>query len=509
MADHPIRTAAATESGVVENTLLEQIVKRNALVLGPTESLGDIDQDTGEKALAVIHAATGYLYFYDDSDTTTLDDGLTTLVDGSGNRYHLQDSAAISLNAVEAQLNTPPGSPSTGQAWIVGTSPTGAWASNANDIAVYTARGWIFATPQIGLTVLNKGTDTNWQFRDDSTWGGFDAEQSAGSVLNQALQFPMGMAIESVENTPPGSPTEGLYYIVGDSPTGDFSGESNNVATYRSSAWVFMDAYEGARVFNRDTDAFLIYQSGEWLGSAGSQVQTFSTPGSFSWTKPSLGTMAIIEVWGAGASGAAGNQSGGGGGGAYNMVMIPLADLASSVSVTVGQGGASVSPNSNGNVGGNSSFGTHCLAYGGGRGAGGGTGGGGGGGGGVNAVGGNASSSTGAAGGDGPGSGAGGAGGDLQNDGVDGDWGGGGGGGGSGATVGDGGNSLKGGAGGGGGGDDDGGSGGTSNHGGDGGDGATGGTNGGDGQQPGGGGGASDNGDSGAGGDGRVRVTVV
>jgi hypothetical protein len=30
------------------------------------------------------------------------------------------------------RLNTPPGSPADGQCWIIGTTPTGAWAGQAN-----------------------------------------------------------------------------------------------------------------------------------------------------------------------------------------------------------------------------------------------------------------------------------------------------------------------------------------------------------------------------------------
>jgi hypothetical protein len=32
----------------------------------------------------------------------------------------------------QVSLNTPPGSPADGQCWIIGTTPTGAWAGQAN-----------------------------------------------------------------------------------------------------------------------------------------------------------------------------------------------------------------------------------------------------------------------------------------------------------------------------------------------------------------------------------------
>ena len=90
-------------------------------------------------------------------------------------------------------------------------------------------------------------------------------------------------------------------------------------------------------------------------------TQTFNSSGT--WTKPSSGTIAIIEVWGAGGSGGGGsNHSSGGGGGGYGTLTLPLSKLSSSYSVTVGAGGAGLTTRNSvakdGNQGGSSSFGT-------------------------------------------------------------------------------------------------------------------------------------------------------
>lgn len=103
------------------------------------------------------------------------------------------------------------------------------------------------------------------------------------------------------------------------------------------------------------------------LGGAAASVQTFDT--SDTWTKPSKGTMALIEAWGGGGSGARHTTSGvptGGGGGGYNFVFIPLSLLGSTENVVVGSGGAARSgSNQDGASGGNSSFGSWITAYGG------------------------------------------------------------------------------------------------------------------------------------------------
>jgi hypothetical protein len=252
---------------------------------------------------------------------------------------------------------------------------------------------------------------------------------------------------------------------------------------------------------------------------------------SSTWTKPSTGTVALVQVWGAGGSGGragAGDGGGGGGGGSYVERLIALASLSASVSVTVGGGGsAQTSDDTDGSAGGNTTFGTYLTAYGGGAGGGDSAGAnGGGGGGGLNSAGSVASGASGGNGGTPRGiigseiTGAGGGnsnpfgGGGGASSGVDGGvalFGGGGGGYGSDAgSPTNGGHSIFGGGGGGGGADtSSGGDGGPGViYGGNGGAGGTGAGTGTAGTAPGGGGGGSESANSGAGAAGRCVVTV-
>lgn len=70
---------------------------------------------------------------------------------------------------VDVSINTPPGSPAAGDCYIVGSSPTGDWAGQANAVAYYTT-GWNFLTPFVGLTVyvVSAGALYSW---DGSAWG--------------------------------------------------------------------------------------------------------------------------------------------------------------------------------------------------------------------------------------------------------------------------------------------------------------------------------------------------
>src|SRR3989344_2013168 len=226
---------------------------------------------------------------------------------------------------------------------------------------------------------------------------------------------------------------------------------------------------------------------GTWTApSAAVNIQTITSDND--WTKPSAGTVALIELWGGGGAGGRGGNAdagGGGGGGGYLQVVVPLSSLAGTETCNGGGGGG-------GGVWGAGGTGTGDGATGGVGGIGCGT-----------AAAGVAEKLFGDM--------CGGGGGDNAGNGGWGTWGGGGGGGGQdNGTAYSGGNSLYGG-GGGGGGDGAGapeGVGGTSVFGGAGGAGntattpATGGT------QPGGGGGGSEAANSGKGGDGQCKITV-
>jgi hypothetical protein len=70
----------------------------------------------------------------------------------------------------EVGLNTPPGSPTVGQCWVVGSSPTGAWAGKASQIAqAADGGGWFFVAPFKRLKLWNETTDEYVMF-DGTNW---------------------------------------------------------------------------------------------------------------------------------------------------------------------------------------------------------------------------------------------------------------------------------------------------------------------------------------------------
>ncbi len=61
--------------------------------------------------------------------------------------------------------DTPPATAQPGQCWIIGTSPEGAWAGKAGQVAGMTEGGWRFVRPREGLSLWWVGGETTQVFR--------------------------------------------------------------------------------------------------------------------------------------------------------------------------------------------------------------------------------------------------------------------------------------------------------------------------------------------------------
>ena len=73
---------------------------------------------------------------------------------------------------LDKDLSTPPASPTTGDAYIVGSSPTGDWAGRANDVAVWYYTKWYFTTPWTGFTVWVNDENTEYRL-ESGVWTEF------------------------------------------------------------------------------------------------------------------------------------------------------------------------------------------------------------------------------------------------------------------------------------------------------------------------------------------------
>ena len=69
---------------------------------------------------------------------------------------------------IEDELQSPPSAPAPGEAWLVATAPTGAFAGHAAAIAGWTSAGWRFLEPNVGFRVFDKTANCFRHF--DGTW---------------------------------------------------------------------------------------------------------------------------------------------------------------------------------------------------------------------------------------------------------------------------------------------------------------------------------------------------
>lgn len=239
----------------------------------------------------------------------------------------------------------------------------------------------LFANGQVVMTLRREENDT-----DEHELASY--ESGSGSGAKASLRVVGGGANDVsvlryyVNETKIFEWSSSLFTVAGNLQVGGITGNSGGFLDFTEvSAAPSAPSTDTARLYSRDRDSGttdLFYKDSTGAESQFGDFmdyQVFTASGT--WTRPSKGTLALIEVWGGGGSGAKYNHTGsgtsstdagggGGGGGAYSRALIRLADLSAAVSVTVGAGGAAQTVVQNtGNTGGNSGFGSYVQAFGG------------------------------------------------------------------------------------------------------------------------------------------------
>ena len=79
--------------------------------------------------------------------------------------YVQTDSVTVNAYDVLNSQNAPPGSPATGDTYLVGTSPTGAWVGYAKDIAEWNGSAWVFTDGVQGDFLYNATNALTYIFR--------------------------------------------------------------------------------------------------------------------------------------------------------------------------------------------------------------------------------------------------------------------------------------------------------------------------------------------------------
>lgn len=76
--------------------------------------------------------------------------------------------------------------------------------------------------------------------------------------------FEFQKPLETRTLSAPPSPVKGKRYLIATGASGDWVGESNNIATYNGSIWEFMTRREGLICWIKDENLFIFYDGSTW-----------------------------------------------------------------------------------------------------------------------------------------------------------------------------------------------------------------------------------------------------
>ncbi len=146
----------------------------------------------------------------------------------------------VQLSVIDKDLSEPPGAPSDGDTYIVGTTSSSSsdWNGQDDNIAYYNSSAWIYITPNEGFRawvvdearfyVFLSASD-GWvveesQFDDYDVYGYLDAVPGGSQVL---LRYPMVRAVQFPDDFVGSQAKAGV--AAGDSAGAEFSIQKNGV----------------------------------------------------------------------------------------------------------------------------------------------------------------------------------------------------------------------------------------------------------------------------------------
>jgi Protein of unknown function (DUF2793) len=91
---------------------------------------------------------------------------------------------AIVHCTVEGERPDPPASPAEGEAWLIGTAPTGSWTGKSAMVASRQAGNWLFVAPRDGMRIFDRSNKRERVF--STTWKSPEppAAPTGGAVID-------------------------------------------------------------------------------------------------------------------------------------------------------------------------------------------------------------------------------------------------------------------------------------------------------------------------------------
>jgi hypothetical protein len=182
------------------------------------------------------------------------------------------------LPVISMTTTAPPASPAQGDAYLVPTGATGAWAANVGRIAEWVDGAWSYATPVDGHgislpdgRVFERIGGVYTEFLASRSWVG--SRTAATTKLGRLPWLPV---ISMTTTAPPASPAQGDAYLVPTGATGAWAANVGRIAEWVDGAWSYATPVDGhgislpdGRAFERISGVYteklaLDVQSGKW-----------------------------------------------------------------------------------------------------------------------------------------------------------------------------------------------------------------------------------------------------
>jgi hypothetical protein len=260
------------------------------------------------------------IFWLDPDDTTTAHDGITTLVTLDGYRYKANELDLRIVSVLDRDISDPPDSGTVyGDAYLVPAGATGDWSAHDDAIAIYTARGWQFREPKIGMWLYVEDEDLYLRYDADGTWteGPGSPSDAPNSIpLSAIINAGRFVIVENQTTNAPPSAAQGVAYIIGSSPTGAWSGHAGKVAIRESAGtstdYTIYTPPEGMRAYDKSQDRDYQYTGSAWQSATGrwrSQFTQYTANGTFSKHARCIQVKVIVIGGGGDVGGAGGNVS--------------------------------------------------------------------------------------------------------------------------------------------------------------------------------------------------------
>jgi hypothetical protein len=300
MSEHDASAAVPTSASgdpVVKDLLHNLLIVRYPYVFGDgedPETFDAVDAETGSIPLALVFEQG--LFTLDEDDTTTAHDGVTCLVTNDGKRYKRETVDFDIKSVLDKDETDPPEDASLGARYLVPAGASGDWGTHPEDIAIFTARGWVYIEPKIGQLLYIEDEDKFYHYGVSGDWteGIGQSALADSSVRSNHLLGGRThwVIINQTTNAPPGSPTIGQAYIVGGAPTGDWSGHTGKIAIWNGVSWSIYSPAEGWLAYDQATDTPYVFST-TWVSASGAwtRLKIELTPGTGS-TTAATGTSA-------------------------------------------------------------------------------------------------------------------------------------------------------------------------------------------------------------------------